>query len=603
MKLRSIRLENFRGYRSSERIPFEESLTGFIGKNDSGKSSIADALEIFFNSESVKPDADDLNTGAASAEFAIECEFEDLPDTIVLDQSYETNLQAEFLLTEQGHLCIRKEYKVGAKVSPPKVIIVSNHPEVENSAPLHQLKMDALKKLGKDLGIEDNVEDRRVASIWRREIWKLSTKQRNTQIDISKLATDSKPIFDRIQDSLPLFALFKSDRESNDSDPEVKGPFQIAVKRALKEYESEITAIQKKVEDQVTAVALRTLEKLHEMDPRLSEQLTPRLKDQPKWTFNFGIDSDDGIPINKRGSGVRRLILLNFFRAEAERLRAERAGPNMIFAIEEPETSQHPDYQTLLIKTLLALAVQPETQIIITTHVPALAALLPLESIRYVEKGATGPNVSIGTEETLEKVSTALGVLPEPIDRNAEAVVLVEGHGDLVFLRHISEQYKANNAIDRSLEEANIHLIPVGGCGNLKHWVNQKIIDRMDLPWGALFDSDLGDDFQSALNEKQLQKLKAQGRIAFLTRKREPENYIPPELVSQMYSISLSYSETDDAKKMIGKAIRRNPSDVLSHIWPQVSFDQMQVVSRFEENGTSKDEFLEWLTAFSTLVS
>ncbi|MHB8392242.1 MAG: AAA family ATPase [Acidobacteriaceae bacterium] len=36
------------------------------------------------------------------------------------------------------------------------------------------------------------------------------------------------------------------------------------------------------------------------------------------------LTGDDQIPINKRGSGVRRLVLLSFFRAEAERHRNER---------------------------------------------------------------------------------------------------------------------------------------------------------------------------------------------------------------------------------------------------------------------------------------
>lgn len=48
---------------------------------------------------------------------------------------------------------------------------------------------------------------------------------------------------------------------------------------------------------------------------------TPEFKTDPKFDsqFKLTINSDDNIPINKRGSGVRRLILLNFFRAEAKK--------------------------------------------------------------------------------------------------------------------------------------------------------------------------------------------------------------------------------------------------------------------------------------------
>lgn len=65
----------------------------------------------------------------------------------------------------------------------------------------------------------------------------------------------------------------------------------------------------------------RTLAKLQEMDEDLAASLVPEFKSEPKFDslFKLSIKSDDDISINKRGSGVRRLILLNFFRAEAER--------------------------------------------------------------------------------------------------------------------------------------------------------------------------------------------------------------------------------------------------------------------------------------------
>ena len=44
----------------------------------------------------------------------------------------------------------------------------------------------------------------------------------------------------------------------------------------------------------------------------------------------------------KRREWVKRMILLNFFRAEAERKRKIiMKKSNIIYAIEEPETSQH----------------------------------------------------------------------------------------------------------------------------------------------------------------------------------------------------------------------------------------------------------------------
>ncbi|WP_331325333.1 AAA family ATPase [Acinetobacter baumannii] len=48
MELISIVLENFRGYHLKHTILIDECLTGIIGKNDAGKSTIFEALDIFF---------------------------------------------------------------------------------------------------------------------------------------------------------------------------------------------------------------------------------------------------------------------------------------------------------------------------------------------------------------------------------------------------------------------------------------------------------------------------------------------------------------------------------------------------------------------------
>lgn len=101
--------------------------------------------------------------------------------------------------------------------------------------------------------------------------------------------------------------------------------------------------------------------------------------------FKLELESDDQVPLNKRGSGVRRLILLSFFQAEAARLREKRQGENLnrvpvIYAVEEPETSQHPDNQERIIRAFREVA-EGGDQVLLTTHVPGLAGLLPLDSL------------------------------------------------------------------------------------------------------------------------------------------------------------------------------------------------------------------------------
>ena len=46
--MESLKLTNFRGYKDTIEINFD-NLTVFVGKNDVGKSTILEALDIFFN--------------------------------------------------------------------------------------------------------------------------------------------------------------------------------------------------------------------------------------------------------------------------------------------------------------------------------------------------------------------------------------------------------------------------------------------------------------------------------------------------------------------------------------------------------------------------
>ena len=79
MKLKQVRIQNFRCY---EDITIEfDALTTIIGKNDIGKSTILEALEIFFNNETVKIDSSDVNIHSGENKtVTITCDFIDLPN-------------------------------------------------------------------------------------------------------------------------------------------------------------------------------------------------------------------------------------------------------------------------------------------------------------------------------------------------------------------------------------------------------------------------------------------------------------------------------------------------------------------------------------------
>lgn len=406
MKIASLKIKNFRGYRNLTEINFDD-LTVFVGKNDIGKSTILEALDIFFNDGkgSVKIDKTDVNVQEANAgnqESVISVCFEELPEKIVIDSAVETTLQNEYMLNEQGQLEVIKKYKNGVLA---KVFIRSQHPTNPKCENLLLKKNNDLKKIVQTEEIE--CENQSVNALLRKAIWNSFEDElqlSDIEIDVSK--EDAKKIWDKLADYLPVYSLFQSDRKNSDGDNEVQDPLKEAVKQILtnSRLQDTLAEIAREVEEKLKEVSDRTLEKLREMDPGIADSLNPIIPSAGslKWQDvfkNVSISGDGNIPINKRGSGVKRLVLLNFFRAEAERRSQAENSKGLIYAIEEPETSQHTDNQRMLVEAFKDLAEAGNTQVILTTHSPYVVKQLQFANLRLIKNNS-------------ENCKEILGVLP-----------------------------------------------------------------------------------------------------------------------------------------------------------------------------------------------
>lgn len=602
MKLDKVKIKNFRGYKTETEIPISD-LTAFIGRNDAGKSSVLEALEIFFNNSLIKCEREDLNIDADNNLIEITCQFSEFPDAIVIDAANPTTLLNEKLLNEQGHLEIKKTYSATVASPKEKIYIVCNHPTVENGNDLLNLKRTELRTRAVELGIPQENYNGNINSSIREAIWASfdDLDLKSTELPIDK--EDSKKVYDTLKGYLPIYALFQSDRQSKDDDKEVVDPMKIAIKQALAELTDEIEHIKNEVRNRAIDTANRTLEKLHEMSPDLANELIPEFKTEPKFDsqFKLTIKSEDDIPINKRGSGIRRLILLNFFRAEAERLRDTHQGNQIIFAFEEPETSQHPDHQEMLIQAFRDLSNSGNSQIILTTHTPALAGLLPLDSLRFIEREGNDRTIELGTDEVFEKIATTLGVLPNPVSKNATAMLLIEGKSDVAFINHTATQLKSDGHITHTFEEKRIALVPIGGCGNLKHWRTLRLAEQFEIPYCVLLDSDLGTN-EEQKNIDQIAELRKNGIKAYITRKREPENYIDLDCLDLPAGSTFVINDTCDAKVLIANEKSTRKSLILETYWIRMTSDQIRQVESYDDNGTDRYEFTEMFTDFLSLV-
>lgn len=544
MKLTSISIKNFRCYENETKVSFDD-LTTFIGRNDIGKSTILEALEIFFNNETVKIENGDQNIYTGSNDVVFTCEFDNLPEELTVDASSPTTLRDEYLLSNQGTLKIQKIFSCGKATPTNEIFIIANHPTVQGAENLLELKEKELQAIIKQKGLDSALKGN---PTMRKAIWNSfeNLELKEIPIPVSKPKEDSKRIWEQIESHLPIFALFQSDRSSQDKDKEVQNPMKAAIALAISEVKEDIEKIQKKVREKAEEIAFNTHEALKTIDPKLASKLDPQFTPPTtaKWTglFSINMDTDDGIPLNKRGSGIRRMILVSFFKAEAERRLKTTNKRSIIYALEEPETAQHPNNQKILIDSFKALSEENGCQVILTTHSPGLASELPAESIRFIDRDELSkPYIQKGVD-VFEKVANALGVTP---DSRVKVLICVEGPTDVIALKCLSKALHLDNPslIDLSTDP-RIAFVLMGGS-TLKHWVNEKYLKGLGCKECHIYDNDVTSYSESIAEINS----RTDGSWGTLTLKHEIENYLHSDAIKDAYDVTINVLDKPSADK------------------------------------------------------
>ena len=567
MKLKEVKLQNFRGYKNEVIIPFE-NLTVLIGRNDAGKSSILDALNIFFNDADIEKE--DACVHGSANDVRISCIFSDLPDQIVLDDQHPTTLQKEYLVRTDGQLEVCRIFNCSsAKGKQAKIFARANHPTAEGCADLMSLKIKDLKSRANGRGVNVAGINQTIKTDLRQAIWTQTADLSLAEAEIDLSAETGKTAWDQIQLHLPVYALFKSDRASTDQDEEAQDPMKAAIKETVKQHEAQLSDLIDKVKTELGRLANRTVEKIQEMNPELAKTLNPLVKSK-SWDslFSVTLSGDDGISINKRGSGTRRLVLLNFFRAKAEDA-AQARSTGAIYAIEEPETSQHPNHQLMLLDAFQELTEQGYAQVILTTHTPTLARKIDRNSLRLVTLEAGHPKILMGSENaTLAAIKSTLGVLP---DHDVKAFLGVEGKWDIEFLKRISKKLHAVDPSVPDLGEAEksrvLVFIPLGGS-SMELWaVRLAGLDRAEL---YITDRDIAPPANPKYHRHIAEWNARPNCTAFCTTKKELENYLHPAAIK---FVAPSFPDTinafDDVPMMLAQTL--HTADVNAPPWQNVT--------------------------------
>ena len=556
MKLTELKLKNFRCYK--DEINFKvNDLTCIIGKNDVGKSTILEALDCFFN-ENI--DKGDLTASSESDSIEITCVFEELPNEIILDSSVETSPIEEKILNAHGQLEIKKVFKIGKSIGK-STYLIAKHPTHEKLINLLSLKNSPLKALAVEVGADlTGVKKTKNPPLRKaiRDVFESEEEVIEIKVDGSLDSENNlKALWSKLKGFLPIYSIFKVDKNIDDKDKDVQDPMKQAIKEslAIPEIKELLETIEEQVRKKSSEVAERTLEKLKDIDESLAEKMKSDFNKAPTWDkiFDLTLLNEDNIPLNKRGSGVKRLVLLSFFQAQAEKKKLEDNSPAIIYAIEEPETSQHPNHQKILINSLSELSMQDNIQVLFTTHSANLVKEIPIESLNYIRKTEEGLKIEYGltdnkkiNDETIDRIIDALGVLPNPKD-SVKALLFVEGNHDINALKLYSELLKQvePNFINLNNNNKDIGVIVSGGS-SLKFYIDNKYLDGLGKPELHIYDNDVPE------YRTYVQKINDEGndnKRAFNTTKSELENYLSKEAIEEAYSENgtvITMPEIDD---------------------------------------------------------
>ena len=264
-------------------------------------------------------------------------------------------------------------------------------------------------------------------------------------------------------------------------------------------------------------------------------------------------------------------MLLNFFRARVEK-EAEGKGANVIYAIEEPETSQHPHNQKILVDAIQDLASRDSCQVFLTTNTPVLARRFPNTSLRFVTRRNGRPDVRHGRDETtLSEITDSLGVLP---DHKIKAFLGVEGKHDITFLCHISRMLAEAGEelpdLARAEDEGLLVLVPLGG-NNLDLWISR--LKEFNRPEFYLMDRDTEPPDSPKYHEIAEKLRRRANCTAWTTERKELENYIHPNVIKGGYP---AYSGTgqpfEDVPTLLAQAVHEASESALP--WADVIADQ-----------------------------
>jgi predicted ATP-dependent endonuclease of OLD family len=380
MILKSIHLINFQCFKDSGEIPIND-MTIFIGKNDSGKSSILKALDIFLSANK-QPSIEMFHkiNNLQESTCSITLTFE--PDQIEIQ-----NLSRECIINNK--IIVRKEFFLNENDNvQPSTLIKRYLYKIDEFNHIHELKAPQLKDLCTRFDIEYGTVENAKSNIHlyvQESFNRLEKDEGFGNIKWSEIA----PI-------LPIFECYDSADYGNpqkiievtlrniyrsfffDFTPE--GGERLKEEMVAKKQEIN-EALNRKIEESLKEKVQSKIGKLTDIRGDYFIDFSAGFQ-----LNNILIDFGQGLnPLNGIGEGSKKRLLLAILEWDRE-IRSRESQRQVIRGYDEPDASLHYSAQKEIYYTLENISKDPSSkvQVIICTHSLPMIDRAPARKINHI---------------------------------------------------------------------------------------------------------------------------------------------------------------------------------------------------------------------------
>jgi predicted ATP-dependent endonuclease of OLD family len=497
MKLTKFRIKNYKSIVDSGDCYFSDGLTILAGKNESGKTSILEALEDFHQDKTIREEAKPIE-GDGVPEVSISFTLTDSEVNDILQ-----TISSENTVSKDASITLTKKFGASVYVLDSESCDQIGLPSIYGAS--KKRIQESIKKI--DVLIKTSGSDARFPSLEKQKLSDYKTEivtfkgQNSGLTDViaevaniekssddyyaqEKLATSFAEEF--VKALLPYFILFSS---FDDEFPKSLPIASLSTNEWAKDLEQvsdfSITKMastnQQEQANHENSVNVDFSEKFDKYWTQDKIRLQVK-KDGPD--INFWIVENNKLYYPSQRSKGQQWYLSFYVKIVA---RLQEGKPNVIL-IDEPGLYLHAKAQKDLLQILLEHT--DENPVVFSTHSPYLITEDNLENVRLIEKTDVGTKIlgkihahPTADKETLTPVLTAigLGINDSITNLDQKDNVVVEGPEDVFYLRAFKE-------LER--KDLKTNFINGGGAPNM------GLVGTILEGWGAdvryLYDNDQG---------------------------------------------------------------------------------------------------------------